>query len=322
MVILASMTAFWSRRGHVASVDDSPEVWSLARASVRPEDPTQVVLLGASRMQHDIDLDEFARTFGGRKPIQLAVGGSTSIPVLYDLSGDASFRGLVICDLSSAFYVGGLSPDQGIQAEWVRYYHTKVGSGGRSVLPLLEARLRGMVQRRVVVRLPNLSPTAHNVMGWTERGSLPLPDNRVMMMDRSQRADLRGLEPSVIRQLEELWLDRTQRSGYGPPNNIFTKDLRELEKAVERIQGRGGRVVFVAMPVDGPVRDAEEERMPRHKYWDALVSHTTATTIHFLDYPELSSFECPEGSHLDYRDATPFTAAFVRVLKRRLGAAL
>ena len=45
--------------------------------------------------------------------------------------------------------------------------------------------------------------------------------------------------------------------------------------------------------------------------------------IHFEDYPGLSGYDCPDGSHLDVRDARKFTRALVRILrvKNRLPAA-
>jgi hypothetical protein len=278
-----------------------------------------VVLLGASRMQLDIDLDQFARRFNGIKPNQLAVGWSSPVPVLNDLSNEPSFRGIVICDIvPNLFYVGRLSPENGIQADYVRGFHATVGSGGRSILPLVEARLRTIVQQKLLFRRPTLSPTSSNVLAWLEAASLPPPSGRVMLADRSQRADLKSLAPAVLRHTEQLWVERIDQAGYGPPDEVFRRDLEALESMVRRIQARGGRVIFASFPVTGMVRAAEEERQPRNRYWDVLASLTTATTIHFLDYPELAAFECPEGSHLDYRDTTRFTAALVSVIKRRL----
>ncbi|MHC4248019.1 MAG: hypothetical protein ACYS9X_02715 [Planctomycetota bacterium] len=59
----------------------------------------------------------------------------------------------------------------------------------------------------------------------------------------------------------------------------------------------------------------EEEKFPRARHWDVFAAGIPAPAIHFLDHPALAAFECPEGSHLDYRDATPFTRALARILK-------
>ena len=87
---------------------------------------------------------------------------------------------------------------------------------------------------------------------------------------------------------------------------------------VRRIEDRGGRVVFVKLPVSGELVRFEQKRFPRQRYWDVLAASTSAVTIHCADHPELAGFECPDGSHLDYRDARVFTRAFGNMLSRRL----
>jgi hypothetical protein len=62
----------------------------------------------------------------------------------------------------------------------------------------------------------------------------------------------------------------------------------------------------------------DEKRYPKSKYWDQFAKMTNAVTIHFKDVPELSNFDCPDASHLDFRDAPRFTISLGNEL-RRLG---
>ncbi len=50
-----------------------------------------------------------------------------------------------------------------------------------------------------------------------------------------------------------------------------------------------------------------ERQSPRRQFWDQFARKTRATTLHFADVPALAAFQCPDGSHLDYRDRGRFT---------------
>jgi hypothetical protein len=316
---LAALEGFWRVAGHVPSVNDDADLWMVIRHSLVPDDPNQVVLVGASRIQQGINTEVFARHFGGRKPAQLAVGGTTMVPVLDHLSRDESFRGMVIADvIPFLFYPGGFATDRGAAAQYVARYEKVIGNGKTFSATLVERNLRTLVQERLVLRLPALAPTLRNVQSWVEERALPPPSGRVALADRSQLSDYRSLDQATLDKTKQLWVDRIRQFGYGPPADELERGLQSLEAMVTRIQDRGGRVVFVAFPASGIVHEMEEERQPRAKYWDVLAAHTRALTIHFTDYPELASTECLEGSHLDYRDAARFTDAFARILQQDL----
>ena len=48
--------------------------------------------------------------------------------------------------------------------------------------------------------------------------------------------------------------------------------------------------------------------------WDTIGEHSAVATIHFMDYPELAEFDCPDTSHLDWSDAPTFTRRISRIL--------
>jgi hypothetical protein len=73
-------------------------------------------------------------------------------------------------------------------------------------------------------------------------------------------------------------------------------------------------VIFVRFPTSGVLWELEEQRYPRKDYWDVFAAESRAATVHFKDYPALARFQCPDGSHLDYRDAVPFTKALAEIL--------
>jgi hypothetical protein len=95
------------------------------------------------------------------------------------------------------------------------------------------------------------------------------------------------------------------------------REARFIAETVEQLQTRGGRVVFVAMPSSGLVREIEARRYPRAQFWDRFLHESGAAGIHAAYEPTLREFVCPDGSHLDMRDRARFTEALARALKER-----
>jgi hypothetical protein len=83
---------------------------------------------------------------------------------------------------------------------------------------------------------------------------------------------------------------------------------------VRTLSERGVRVVFLRLASTGFLRELEAKALPRHLYWDALLSRTGAPGIHFEDHPGLRGFPCPEWSHLSAADATRYTRAMMPIL--------
>ena len=90
-----------------------------------------------------------------------------------------------------------------------------------------------------------------------------------------------------------------------------------MEPWVERIQARGGRVVFARFPSTGEVLAVDEAMRSRREHWDRFAARTAAETLHFQDVPGLAGFDCPDGAHLDRGD----TARFHRGAGRRASRA-
>jgi hypothetical protein len=70
------------------------------------------------------------------------------------------------------------------------------------------------------------------------------------------------------------------------------------KRDVERIRARGGDMVWVRPPSDGPVLANERLRVPRDQVWDRLLRETHCFGVYFEDYPEMRGLEVPEWPHL------------------------
>src|SRR5262249_39955575 len=79
--------------GYAPTLNDNEDLLVIAPRKVQPE---SIVIIGDSRAWFDVDLDEFQKGLG-KRPIQLAVAGSTTLPILADLADDKNFHGTIIC---------------------------------------------------------------------------------------------------------------------------------------------------------------------------------------------------------------------------------
>jgi hypothetical protein len=93
--------------------------------------------------------------------------------------------------------------------------------------------------------------------------------------------------------------------------------VERVEGWLDRIQSRGGRVVFVRLPSQGELWDLHSRRYPRERYWDLWAGKSDAAFVHFKDIPGMSAFDLPDLSHLDQRDAPIFTRLLLVELRRQ-----
>ena len=93
---------------------------------------------------------------------------------------------------------------------------------------------------------------------------------------------------------------------------------RDTATAVAKLRARGGKIVFVRFPLTGELKALEDRITPRSDIWESLLKRTGVPGIYFEDYPELSSFNCPEWSHLSGGDSVEFTKRLVPHLRSGL----
>ena len=334
--ILISETLL-AEKGFIPTVQDSEARWIKERKRASELGERALILIGASRIQLGIDLNTLRKTTR-LEPVQLAIDGSSYVPVLQGLARDPRIRGTVIIDLMPgpvSFQIGSTGISQNYQAkfdslssagfEWPTYQN-------------LDARLAETIRQRLV----NYADGARPLDSLANRITNPkaMPQYLLSLPDRSRLADYQrvsmpdfylsrvlrhlGNPPEFdISQPQTALMDQLSRhigelqpeSASGQP----AQGMNDLETSISAIQSRGGRVIILQMPTSGLILEADSRRFPRALYWDRVVASTTATTIHWQDHPDLSGFFCPDGSHLDKRDTKAFTEKLVAVagLSRR-----
>lgn len=329
LLTLAAATA-WEIRcrswGYAPSLNDTPDLWAQRRNAVRPD---SMVIIGDSRAWFDLDLDEIEGGLG-RRPVQLAIPGSCAYPVLADLADDKNFHGTVICGVVPIMFFapGGPLIKNSMDAINRRRMQTIAQRASNELGMLLEEHLAFLKEGdltldKLLARLPIPDRTGALV-------GPPLPPY-FETVDRERRARMFNLcaSPGALQ-------DRVK---YGwqplftppPPPTYVPREayqngvaqaiearFRDAAAAVQAIRARGGKVVFLRLPVSGELKKLEDRATPRAGPWTRLIKETGAPGIYFEDYPELAGFTCPEWSHLSAPDSIEFTHRLVPYLRKAI----
>lgn len=304
----ASYEAFLRYWGFAPSITDDAQAWSVKRSSVSHNDTSEVVLIGASRSQADIDGDLFARFFNGRKPRQLAIAGASPVPILGDLAQDESFKGIVICDVMPIYFFAGLDWSNGIGGDYLAYAHREHAWDREAT------RLRLFLESHLALRSPDAAPSVGRLLQFA--GRRPFERQHTLIDGDRYTHIYRRADEVPVASIALLAHATDAIVPAGP--DVLEQDMAAINTAVHRIQQRGGQVVFSVLPVSGVRREEEEHRFPRAAFWDKFASTVDAPSIHFADYPGLAGFVCHDGSHLTVRETPAFTQRFVNILKEKL----
>ena len=121
-------------------------------------------------------------------------------------------------------------------------------------------------------------------------------------------------------QVKGVWAFLRKISKEPPASGSKLDSILNTVKAdIDKIQARGGQVLFIRTPSSGPFLMGEKMGYPRDKYWDMLLTATGCAGIHFEDYPATSHFICPEFSHLTPSDAVIYTTNLVDIIQKEKG---
>jgi hypothetical protein len=301
-----TMELFWRGMGYTPSVTDGEDLWSYHRHRVESAGPETVLLLGRSRIKQGFVMEAWRDVAPDHDVIQLAVNGRHPIATLRDIADNTNYAGLVICTVTASSLLPELHDQQ--QAN-VDYYHTRwdpvrqVSRGATTVL-----------QNRLVILLPDLLP--QRVAPDLLRGDLE-PQYLWTHPDRTEFVDYRNAVDLVEATANQLEKNTRLSNSYAdlPGYQNWPAGLDAIEASVQRIQERGGRVLFFRTITTGSYWDVDEATFPRARFWDVFAQDTSGQALHFLDVPEMAAFECAEGSHLYYEDAVEFTKLLAREVR-------
>jgi len=257
----------------------------------------------------------FEHEYPDYRIVQLAVDGSSPLPTLRDLANDDEFTGLVVVSANS-MTVDDLarSVGQEKQQTYVSHYRTSwTGVGAQD--KVVDRNISAFAQEHFVVfSVPFAEICSRGSLGEPLFG---VPKYLVTHSDRSRSADYKALD-IVSHRAERIWRGKKVYRDIVPlGSDEWLVHAKEMDEIADRIRNRGGRVVYVIYITTGEYYEMEQEFYPKPLYWDRFAEVAGDVVIHFHDVPSLRDYNCPDTSHLDYRDASRYTRALAEELERR-----
>jgi ribosomal protein L24E len=313
------------KSGWKPSVVDSGQLWAQQRKRATDLRDRAIILVGTSRIQLGMDLG-IVKQVSKLEPVQLAIDGSPFMPVLQDLASDPDVTGTVVISVKSNIRFD----EQSRSFSWVKSYQdsnktTKVPyQVFNDVMKMffennMVTRLEGAKPFTVISSLAFKGSSFGNYLITHQNRSREADYNKVKMphfyLNRVQRHYGNNLVQGKVSIAEFLSIYDAAISNIKPVDNReFIDDIDYFMSLIQKIEERGGKVVIVRFPTSKVLWMIDKKRYPRNMFWDELEKrHHRA--IHFSDYPSLSKFNLPDGSHLDYRDKKEFTESLMRIIR-------
>ncbi|MGH8172405.1 MAG: hypothetical protein ACREPX_04620 [Rhodanobacteraceae bacterium] len=326
VALMAAWELHWRDFGVRPSYRNSDGQWAEQRRRIDEGEGGKTVLIGASRMLFDVQLPTWENITGDR-PIQLAMEGTSPVPVLEDLAADPDFTGRLLIDVTPHVFFAG----QTYRDQLLTYYHKQSPSqriGEWLSMTFLEPyfafydpdfALATIVQRQ----------------DWPARAGVPrrFVPRKLVEHDIDRNTYLWSkveTDPEYHARVREIWRFNFARPvaqvlpGMDTPEKkqkLIDKQIERTVTALDKLRARGVQVLFLRPPSDGPIHEFEDRELPRAMTWDVLLQKTGTRGIHFEDYPELQGYYLPEWSHLSASEAVRFTNALVPIVEREYAAA-
>jgi hypothetical protein len=325
LILLLAMVAgwelYWRNFGVVPSYRNSDGQWADQRRRIDHGEGDKIVLIGASRMLFDIQLPVWEQA-SGERPIQLAMEGTSPVPVLEDLAADADFTGRLIIDVTPHVFFA----NQAYRDQLLTYYRKQTPAqriGDWLSMAFLEPN--------VAFYDPDYAlGTIVQRQDWPVRPGVPMRivPRKLVLHDLDRNTYLWNKvenDPEYHALVREIWRRNFARPVAQVLPGMDTSEKKQAmidaqiarsATAIATLRKRGVKVVFLRPPSDGPIHDFENRELPRETTWDLLLQRTGTPGIHFEDYAELQGYYLPEWSHLSASEANRFTAALVPLVER------
>lgn len=305
LLLVSAYEIYWRIQGFVPVHTDTKEHWASVRRSLR-QTPGAIVLVGASRVFYGIHREVLAEETG-RPVFQLAINGSSALPVIHDLASDVQFQGLIISGVSPQYFFNIKNPYR-LAESWVSYTRNQTTADrlNQLVTGILEKTFAYPEKRELFFQVV-LRQLLQESPGFSTQLSF-MDEHRYAYMPAIVQETAEVRDFIVDKQIREVKDEKPLSE------NELVAELKKLKESQERLQSRSSQLIFLRMPSSGQYFEHEERIWPRSQTYDRLLQETGTKGIHFLDYSQLQ-FPCPDESHLSRSSAALFSRELARLLK-------
>ncbi|PCJ26379.1 MAG: hypothetical protein COA96_05080 [SAR86 cluster bacterium] len=311
--------------GARASTRETATLWAEHRATASAIDIEKIIIIGSSRAQLGVDIEEL-ENLSGTRVVQLAIDGSPYSAILESLANDPAVTGTIIISTT----LDRLQPSDvtGRAEQWLEEFEIEFQDAsflhlennlvaGLQSISALYANVIPLTRiARSIVGFDDFPTTFVSTQRNRERNAdynlAPYPDvyvTRVMStldltLEQESFVDIDAFDAEVILAARE---DATRNSRQLPNLSFINTQLTKL-------QARSVNVIFVQFPMSGAVAAINDIRYPK-AMWDVATQQLNANVIDYRDYPALQ-YELVDGSHLDVRQKTEFTRNLYRIINQ------
>ncbi len=305
---------YWRAFGVAPTYRNTDGEWLMQRRRLDAGEGGATVLIGASRILFDTQLPVWEK-ITGKRPIQLALEGTSPVPIMENLAADPNFTGRLLVDVSPDIIFTGFA----YRASVLPYLRDQTPSqrigdwlSMRFLEPVFAFYDPDYALSTVVRRQP-----------WPERPGMHSRMNvrRLAVHDEDRNTQLWDkvvTDPEYRALARRIWAQdfNNPPDDAGKTHKAIDDAIGRAATAIATLRARGVRVLFLRAPSSGEYYAYELREFPRAQTWDPLLERTHSPGIHFEDYPELQGYELPEWSHLAPFEAERFTAALVPIVER------
>ena len=309
LLALVILEMFWRYNGHTPTIVDSPSLWSTERAKIG-KGTKEIAFIGGSRLQADVNVETLGSLLPEYSISFLPINGTCPNEVLFDLSRDSKFTGTVVCDITEDCILRG--EEELSQLSYVKYYNDVYNFNS-----FLNRAIENFFQERTVLLDPHVSIA--KVLGELRlKKRIRQPRYWTILKNRNLLYDFTKINIMDYRQHKLQKSDSLYRSiAHRLSPETFSKSVYKLSRATSLIEKRGGKVIFVRLPVSEEHWELDEAMFPPTVYWEFFVKTVNAPIIHYRNTKNLKQFKCPDSSHLDKRSTIVFTQVFIQLLRDR-----
>jgi hypothetical protein len=316
---LVGWESYWRAWGAEPAIRNSPGLWAMQRRRIDHGEGDHTVIIGSSRMLFDVQLQVWERA-GGERPIQLAIEGTSPLPVMEQLADDPNFTGRLVIGVAPDLFFTGFTymadkfelfpketPSERV-AQWLS-------------MTLLEPWLAYYDPDFSLVTVLKRQP-------WPAREGVPSFLNvRKLSVGQADRNTHMWSkvenDPEYARLCQRIWAQDFGEVPFGNEAVLHKKIAEQIDRAARaaaKLRARGVAMVFVRAPSDAGYRAYEDRWFPRATTWNVLLEKTGVPGIHFEDHPAMQGLRLPEWSHLAAADAGKYTAALQPLAEQAFAA--